>query len=152
MSIEETEAATEVSPVLQEGVVRDERAAGGKKFTLAPIPEWPNCKVVLTRVSEARRNQIFDDLKVNFVGQKPLNVKLAKATRQIQAESFVEISGWRDGNAPKGADGLFPLRPSTVENWIAVARHAFQFEGERTTVWLRCEALIDEELDDVTGN
>lgn len=155
MSDEDTApVVTEAPPKAldQEGVVHSDRATAGKVFKLTPVPHWPNCKVSVRRVSDARKNQIYDEEKVNFVGGKPQNSRLAKATAQIQRESFESMEGWRDGDAPKGADGKHPLLPSSPENFVRICKHRVEIDGERTTVWLQIEEQIDNELAGAEGN
>jgi len=144
--------SNEVTAAPQAGVVRSDRGIAGKTFKLYPVDNWPDAWVLLRRVGDTRKNQIYDEFKVDFVGRKPQNAKLTKSTEKIQSESFIDMGGWFDGDATPDSNGLFPSLESSPENFVRIAKYGFEHDGERVTVWLRCEQLIDEELAAVQGN
>jgi len=129
----------------QETYVVSQKEIGSRVFErLVPNPMRPNSWVTLRRITEARKRQINDKYNVTF-GNKPMNVKFGNSFQQQQMESFVDMGGWST------APGV-PLA-ATAENFVEyVASHQFLFEGEPTTVWTRCEALIDEKLFGVEKN
>jgi hypothetical protein len=136
---DESPEVTNVAAAQEETYVISQKKIQGKVFDhLVPNPMKPNSWVSLRRLSEARKRAINDKYNVQF-GSKAMNVKFGNAFEQQQSESFVAMGGWSSGPGQ-------PLE-STAENFIDfVAPHQFIYEGDTTTVWTRCDKMIDEQL------